>query len=293
MLQSTKTHLIAAMLLGLVTATLGNAQEISVRGTSTSKLVPTVMRMRIILEEKEKSASAAVEKLVERRDAAIARLKKLGAISDGVSSTRPSFSHANQADQDGIQRAMVVQLRGQPQPDPEPITRVQCVVEASWRIDDDDADEAFRYIAELQEAIRLSDLGGINEYQQVSPTSTTRVRVSSSRMVVTRTPMYGYVAQLDAMTRQSGMKAAFEEAETQARELAIASGRELGELLTVSSTRPRAKLTVYDQLMGSRISSLENGGSLGKWRRSTNEFIFSSYDTIEIEFGVTATFDAR
>lgn len=283
-----------SVLMLILLAPLGtHAQEIQVVGTSDHQFAPTRMRMQIVLEEQGKTASAAVDKIVDRRKAALEQLKNLGAEATTVSKLRfPVGSNANTAE--AMARAMALQalqLRGGAAPKPpELVTKVHCTISADWNLgDEDDADEQFRYVAELQEALRVADLGGAEEYDAAPVDRNTRIRISSATPTTpVRTPQFAYIVKLDDETHAEALKLAVADAAKDGERIATAASTKLAKMKSLAATAPRIAIRGNPDSTASRVASLTS--ALNSWPRNSNEFVVSTLEDVVVRIEVRVTY---
>ena len=90
----------------------GSGQTISAAGTATVRKMPSSLRMHIELVAKEKSLEEALDKMKDRREAALVQLDTLGADKDSIRFGDPSLSSDQSEQRRNIEKMIAQRMRG-------------------------------------------------------------------------------------------------------------------------------------------------------------------------------------
>jgi uncharacterized protein YggE len=211
-------------------------------GTAEVKRQPTVLRVQVEVLVKAKDLKEALARLKERRDAALARLLALGAPKEAVAFGEPSLG-SEKTDQQRQYEAMIAQrLRAQggaktaPKAKPAPPTVLSTTLRVDLPLKTSGQEELLIRAQDLQEKIKAADLGGLKEFQKLSPQEE---EVAEENQAMMRggeaepkrgEPAFAFVYKVSEGEYAKALAEAFQKAKRAAGELARAAGTELGEL---------------------------------------------------------------
>ncbi len=213
---------------------------ISGSGVVTVKQPPEALRMHIEIVAKGKDLTEALDKLKDRREAAVVQLETLGAEKDSITLGTPGLSQA-EANQQRLFKQMVMQRMrsGQKVPAglkaPKTVT-VSMKLKAEWPLSAASPEERLIAAEELTELVKEADLAGVKQAEKLSPEEEelaeemAMMNGSGDEEVPVGEPFFMYVARISDKQRDAAMAEAFVKAKTQAELLARAAKIQLGPL---------------------------------------------------------------
>ncbi|PQO41049.1 SIMPL domain-containing protein [Blastopirellula marina] len=235
-----------------IPCTEASAQEppmVASQGEAIIQHWPTELVVRLDLVGRASSLDEALETLQKRKESAGLLLKTLGAEMDTVEYGDPTT--ANVASQGQAQmQAMIrqrIQRSGGKMPEglkmPESTT-VTLPMTARWKLDATDPTKLLQQVDSLRKQIEKADIGGMKSEE---PTLAEQELLeeaesfgydpySDEPQAKPGTPMFSFAAKITEEERTQATKVAFQSAQADAKELAAAAGRELGELMSLSSS---------------------------------------------------------
>ncbi len=228
------------------------AQEtpmVSASGEEILKRWPTQLVLRLDLIGRAGSLDEALEEMEKRKESAGLLLKSLGAQMDTVEYGDPTTSNAASQGQEQMQ-AMIrqrIQRSGGQIPEglkmPESTT-VTLPLTARWDLATTDPTKLLRQVNELRKQIEKADLGGVKSDESSLAEQELLEEAeafgydpySNEQQAKPGTPVFTFAAKITEEERSQAMKAAFQSSQAEAKELAAAAGRELGELMSLASS---------------------------------------------------------
>lgn len=229
-----------------------SAQEppmVAANGEEIIKRWPTQLVLRLDLVGRASTLDEALEILDKRKESAGLLLKTLGAEMDTVEYGDPTTSNVASQGQAQMQ-AMIrqrIQRSGGKMPEglkmPESIT-VTLPLTVRWKLDASDPTKLLRQVDSLRKQIENADIGGVKSDEPSLAEQELMEEAESfgydpysdEPQAKPGTPVFSFAAKITAEERNQATKAAFQSAQSDAKDLATAAGRELGELMSLSST---------------------------------------------------------
>ncbi len=215
----------------------------TVRGTGTVVLSrrPTLLRMHVELLAKGKTPEEALEKLKDRREAAVAQVEMLEAVKESVSCGDPSFSNLQAAQKKQFEQMIRQRMSSRGRKVPKGLQTAKtfsasAVLMAEWPIQGDSPEERLLAVRAMEEKLKAADLGGAKEAEKMSAEEEEMAEEMANMMgsgeekVAFGQPVFTYVAEVSDADRKAAMAKAFGKAKKQASELAQAAGVKLGPL---------------------------------------------------------------
>jgi uncharacterized protein YggE len=230
-------------------AQFGNAPgSISASGTVVVKELPVVVRMNVQLSGKAKTLKEALAKLKDRREAAVLQVEALNAAKDSIKVSGPSYSDGKTDQQRQMER-MVLRQRAQTGRRakglelPKSVT-VTSVLSAEWPLEAKTQEERLLFAKVLEEKVAAADLAGLKEPKQLTPEEEelaeelaeagSQYGFGGEQAATPGEPQFSYVGKISSKKRDEALASAFQQAKTQAEQLAKAAGANLGSLSSLS-----------------------------------------------------------
>ena len=221
---------------------------ISATGTAQIERLPTTLRLQVDVLSKGPTLKEALANLKTRTEAAKAKVLSLGAQAGSVKVDAPRMS----TDKSGQQRQMEMMIaarmrnRGKKGSKPaKPTTvNVSASLTAEWPLTAQDAEQLLIAAHTLQETIKGADLAGKEAAAKLSPEEQEVQEEMGEAMQSYNSgedskpgePVFVFVCPISMAEREKALAEAFKKAQEEATQLARATGRELGELKTVSGS---------------------------------------------------------
>ena len=204
---------------------------------------PTHLRMYLQLTGKGKTLEEALAALKERREAAAARLEKLGVDKSALVFTPPGVDES-QAVQQRRMEMMIAQRMGgrgakKGAKPVKPPAAVTTMLTATWPLTGDTTEKLLLAAESLREKVKAAELVGGKEGPKLSPEEQELAEEMAARnpnqggdeeQAGPGEPRFLFVALLSPQDRQKALAEAFAKAKTQAAELAKAAGAGLGAM---------------------------------------------------------------
>lgn len=285
------------------------APSIAGVGTTTLKRSPTAIRMYVELFAKGKTLKEALDKLKDRREAAIVQLEALKADKDSIEVSAPSLSNIQTAQKKQFEIMVMRRMgtRGKKVPKglqvPKSVT-VSAKLTAQWPLDADSPEEFLLAVEALKKKIKDADIAGSKEAEELSAEEKelaeemeAMMRNSGEENVPLGEPQFVYLARISDDEHNAAMAEAFTKAKEQAAQLARAAGIKLGPLVGLSG-QGGGNNTLGDQMMYGRMGygrqqylrQLIGADTMPGMTAKPNEAISSSAGPITFQFGVQASF---
>ncbi len=222
-------------------------------GSATVKQKPVLVRMTVQLEGKGKTVKEAMNKLKDRREAAVLQLQSLGAKKESIVVSDPSLTAGESDQQRQMQRVMIQQMRASGRA-PKAVATAKTVsisstVTAEWPLTAKTPEELLTFADELQNKVEAADLAGLKEPKKLTPEET-ELQEELAQMSTQYgydenqpkpgVPQFAYVARVSEQEREKALAEAFEKAKRQAEKLAAAAGAHLGNLSSINGTTSQA-----------------------------------------------------
>jgi hypothetical protein len=233
--------LLAALAAGLsaASATAAGLGQIAASGKFHLQRPPTHLRMYVQLTGKGKTLEEALAALGQRREAATAKLEKLGVDKKSIAFTPPGVDESAAAQQRQME-AMLAQRRAKKPAKPvKPPVTVTTILSAAWPLTGDTAEKLLLAAEAVREKVKSAQLNVGKE--KLSPEEQELVEeaarnngIDESQQNKPEEPHFLFVAWLSPSDRQAALASAFAKAKTQAEELAKAAGAGLGPMTGLS-----------------------------------------------------------
>jgi hypothetical protein len=263
------------------------------------------LRVQVEVLAKGKDLKEALARLKERREAARARLTALGAAGDAVTFGEPSLGPEKTEQQRQFEAMMAQRMRiqgGGAKPaakakSPPPVT-VSVTVRVDLPLKAADLEELLLRSQELQEKVKAADLGGLKEFEKLSPQEEELAEEAQAgnygqgqNEPKRGEPVFAFVSRVPEGEYTRALAEAFQKAQRAARELARAARMDLAELRHLESQAAgsgdepgQGYGAYYGRAPQARLSSL--GGSDPQVR----EAIGTQPGTVTYRIAVTASF---
>ncbi len=285
---------------------------VSGRGAVVLKRPPTVLVMSIELLGKGKDVAEALDKLKDRREAALLQLESLGADIDSVRFSEPSTSNSASALRSQFERMVRARVMSSGRATPKglklpDVVAVSTNLTARWPLSGETPEQRLVVSEQLEEKIRKSDLAGVKQADDTSEEEQELMEEMEATMgggmfgndeeVPPGTPQFIYGANITPQEREAAMAEAYQKAKQQAARLAAAAGAELGPLANLSqggasSDDPRYEMYQYGYGMpGAQrvmMQLMRDAAISGEGESFSQEF-----GTVTFQFSITAGFHLR
>jgi uncharacterized protein YggE len=214
---------------------------VTVEGSAVIKRQPEVLRVQVDLLAKGKDLKEALAKLKERREATRTLLAALNPVQGSVEFGEPVVTTGKSQRQRQMEMLVAQRLRARGKKAPPVTENAPVVVSASFKADlplkAASPEDLLVVAAGLQDKIKALDLGGLKEFQRMSPQEEelaeemTDMRDEMDRgEIKPGEPVFVYVAKISEEDRAKAMAEAYQKARLEAGRLARAAGAEVGAL---------------------------------------------------------------
>lgn len=229
-------------------AVSGQAGTVSANGTVTITKQPERMRLKIDLLAKAGSLDDSLAQLEDRKEAAVAQVRLLGADEGSISIDPPKITSTKTDRQRQMEMMLAQRLRGggrrqagSDKPS-EPIA-LSATLTAEWVVAAETAQDLLRTVYQLQTSIKEADLSGMREATQLTPAEQELLEEAESQGYYygdgdeskPGEPVFLFVGRVSQQERNQAMAQAFQKARAEAEMVAQAAGAKLGTLSSLSS----------------------------------------------------------
>lgn len=295
-----------AIAVSLLATTAAHAEQSGQRaivgsGTASVKQTPSLLRMRVQLQEKAATAEEALQKLADRQQAARLQLESMGASDESIKISDATFPAEDSATEQQMQQLAMYQMQanGRVPAGLEPIKSVTVVstVTAEWPLKQESNEQLLVFASELKNKVEEADLSGLKEPKQLTPEEEELQAEMQEMMgsiytgesVSSGEPAFYYVARVSENARMQAMAEAFAKAEGEAKMLAAAAGVQLGALQALTAN-PSSSSGVYDYYSEYMRYMASASGTTGDEEASDNEVFAATPDALVLRARVQASF---
>ncbi len=239
---------VCAVLLVPAVASVALAQKpeptLSAQGSASLEKMPEIMRLKLDIQASAPELPQALAKLKEKREAAVKKLKEIGASDEAIAFEGPTLV----PDQtEAMKRQMAMMRGGQDnQPEEEKDAKpakvnVALTLKLDLPLQTADTEALLVTVHQLQERIRKADLAGLKdeklteeEQEEKAEMQEQMGRFGGDNQPAPGEATFVFVWKVSDAERGKLLADAFADAKASAQELAAAAGAKLGPLVSLS-----------------------------------------------------------
>jgi uncharacterized protein YggE len=237
--------LCAAFLVPAVASAEKPETTLSAQGTASLEKMPEIMRLKIDIQASAPELQPALAKLKAKREAAVKKLKEIGASDEAIVFEGPTLV----PDQTEAVKRQMAMMRGQmneEEEEEEGAKPAKVSVMVNLKLDlplqTADTEALLVTVHELQEKIRKADVAGLKEeklsdeeQEEQAEMQEQLSRFGGDDQPKPGQPIFVFVWKMSDEERSKLLADAFANAKAEAQKLAAAAGAQLGPLASLSS----------------------------------------------------------